>query len=179
MAKTKKQKKNILDQYKEKISNAKGFVVLRTNGVTPSEAAHLRSTIAEFEASFNVVKNTLFKIALKESNLDEEESFDNLQHSILFLSEDVVGPSKALKAFINDTKPENKESAPKVQIISGYLDGQKLSQIQVQELAEMPTFEGSISMILGILDQAIGGVVNVLQNPVQGYVSIIDQAFKE
>ena len=42
----------------------------------------------------------------------------------------------------------------------------------------MPDKKGSVAMILGILDQAMSGVVNVLEDAPRAYVSIIDQAFK-
>ena len=177
MAKNKTQKKGMIQAYKSKLNEAKSVVILRVAGVTPNEATELRNHLFDFDSSFNVVKNTLFKIALKESDLGEEASLENSEHAAVFMKEDIVGPSKTLKTFI--TAAIDEEGNNKVEIVSGYLDGEKLTREQVVELAEMPTKEGSIAMILGILDQAIAGVANVLQNPVQSYVSVIDQAFKE
>ncbi|MDQ7021766.1 MAG: 50S ribosomal protein L10 [Candidatus Dojkabacteria bacterium] len=173
----KRSKKDLLETYKKTITDSKSLVIIRAKGLTPGESTNLRKKLYDFDSSFRVVKNTLFKLALKESEFEEEDSLNNYEHAVVFMGEDIVGPSKILNAFLKETK--NKEGKPKAEVVSGYLDASKLSKDQVIELAEMPDKEGSISMIPGVLDQAIAGVANVLQNPVQSYASILDQAFKE
>ncbi|GAB4285840.1 MAG: 50S ribosomal protein L10 [Candidatus Dojkabacteria bacterium] len=178
MARTKKQKKVILESYKDLIKKSKGVILVKTNRVTPNEVSAFKKELFDFDSEFHVVKNTLFKIALNENGIEPMESLDFQSHSALFFGEDIVGPAKALKKFVEDTTDKSEESA-KVQIVGGVLDGNVLSIQQVKDLADMPSKEQSISMILGILDQAVAGVLNVLQNPVQSYASILDQAFKE
>lgn len=177
MAKTKKEKKVLLDQYNKQIQDAKGFIVLKPTKLTPNESNEFRKEIFDFKSNWNVVKNTIFKMALKENNLPEIESLNNGEHAVLFFSEDMVNPSKALKKFVENTK--TKDGELKVSIVNGVLEGALLSADQVKELAEMPDVRGSIGMILGILDNAMSGVINVLENPIQSYMSVIDQSFKQ
>ncbi|MCA9386698.1 50S ribosomal protein L10, partial [Candidatus Dojkabacteria bacterium] len=59
------------------------------------------------------------------------------------------------------------------------LDGAQLTVDQAISLADMPSKEESIAMILGIIDSALGGVVNVLNDAPRSFVTILDQAFKE
>lgn len=177
MAKTKKEKKVLLENYKSKIESSKGFIVVKPSKLTPKEVTEFRKELFDANALFSVVKNSIFKLALKDLKLPEIESFTSTEHAILFFGEDMVTPSKSLKKFIEATK--SKEGDVKIQIVTGVLEGEALSAEQVEELAEMPDKRGSISLILGILDASLAGVLNVLEDAPRSYVSIIDQAFKE
>ncbi len=176
MAKTKSDKKELVSTYKDLIDKSKSIIIVRTDRVTPNEVNAFRKSIYSSDSKFHVVKNNLFKIALKEKEYDIFESLDFGGHAVLFTAEDIVTPSKELKKLIETTKVEDK---PKVTIVGGYLDGVKLTVEQAIDIAGTPTIEESISMILGILDQAMSGVVNVLEDAPRSFVTIIDQAFKE
>ena len=176
MAKNKKEKKALMESYSKAIKGSKGFIVLKPTKLTPNETNEFRKDLFDFKANFNIVKNSIFKLALKDNNLPKIESLEKGENAIMFIGEDIVNPSKALKKFSESTK--NKAGDLKIEIISGVLDKQLLTKSQVVELANMPSFEGSISMILGILDNAFSSVINVLEDPVRSYVSVIDQAFK-
>jgi large subunit ribosomal protein L10 len=177
MAKTKKEKMALKDKYVKAIKDAKAIIVVKPSKLTPNEANDFRMNIYDFGAKFNIVKNSVFKIALKDAQYPEITELDNGEHAAVFLQEDIVNPSKTLKKFIDATT--SKDGAVKIEIVSGILDGALLSKEQVSELADMPDFNGSISMILGILDNAMSGVVNVLEDPTRSYTTILDQAFKE
>lgn len=177
MAKTKKEKVALKNKYVKEIKEAKAIVIVKPSKLTPNETNEFRMNVFDFNANFNIVKNSIFKLALKEAQYPEVKELENGEHAALFLSEDIVNPSKSLKKFIEATT--SKDGSIKVEIVSGILDGVLLSKEQVSELADMPDFNGSISMILGILDNALSGVVNVLEDPTRSYVTILDQAFKE
>ncbi len=174
MAKTKKEKKALLDDYSKKIKASKGFIVLKPTKLTPNEANEFRKELYDFSSSWNIVKNTIFKMALKENELPEIESLEKGEHAVLFFNEDMVNPSKSLKKFVENTK--DKSGEVKVEIVNGVLEGALLNAEQVKELAEMPDVRGSVAAILGILDNAMVGIVNVLEDAPRSFVTILDQA---
>ncbi len=176
MAKTKANKKDLIDRYKELIENSKSIVIVKTKRTTPNEVNEFRKNIFDHDSKFHVVKNNLFKIALKDKEYEVVDSLDFGEHAVLFTSEDIVTPSKELKKMIEETTVDKDQ---KVTIVGGYLDGEMLTVEQAISIADTPTMEESIAMILGILDQAMSGVVNVLEDPTRSYVTVIDQAFKE
>lgn len=176
MAKSKDQKKELIEKYKKLLEGSPNVVVIKPSQLTPNEVNDFRRKLFEVDANFNVVKNTLFKIALQESNLPEIEELKSGEHAVMFTSEDYVAANKMLKEF---AKEINTKDVMKIELVKGILDGELLEKETVEQLAEIPPIEGSISMILGIMDQAIAGVTNVLQDSVRSYVSVIDQAFKE
>lgn len=177
MAKTKKQKVILLEEYKQKLKSHKGFIVVRPKKITPTEISELKKELFKFDSSINVVKNSIAKLAIKENNLPEVEDLNGFEHAFLYLGEDIVNPIKTIKKFIQDTK--SKDGNTKFEIITGILDGELISKETVVDLAEMPDVRGSVAQILGILDNAISSVVNVLEDPLRSYVSVLDQAFKQ
>lgn len=174
MAKTKDQKKEIMKAYVEKLKASKCIVVVSPRKLTANDVVKFKKDIFETQSSFNVVKNTVFKIALKEAGLPEVEDLNNGEHAVLFSGEDFVSAIKQLKKFMNDTKVGDDY---KISVVSGILDGQALTKDQVVELSDLPTFEGSLSQIVGILNMALSSVVTVAEDPVRSYMSIIEQAY--
>lgn len=177
MAKTRKEKVALKEKYVGDIKKAKALIVVKPSKLIPNEANEFRMNLFDFDANFNIVKNTIFKIALEEANYPAVKELENGEHAVLFLSEDIVNPSKSLKKFIDATT--SKDGSTKIEIVSGIMDGVLLTKEQVSELADMPDFNGSISLILGILDNAMSRVVNVLEDPTRSFATILDQAFKE
>jgi large subunit ribosomal protein L10 len=177
MAKNKKQKKELLEKYKGIISNSKGMVIVRAKKVTPNQVNEFKKGLSDLNSEFHVVKNTIFKIALKENNLSEIEDLEFGEHAALFFGEDFVNPAKMLKKFIEDSKIDKDKF--KVEVVAGFLGSEFLNKSQATELAEIPSKEQSISSILGILENALSGIVNVLEDAPRSFVTILDQAFKE
>lgn len=176
MSRTRKQKAEMIETYTERVKQSSGFIVMKPKALTPNEVNSFRKNIFDFGASFSQVKNTLFKKALE--NLDIKGlDLDSGEYAILFLQEDFISPSKTLKKFIDEAK--DAEGELRLELVAGYLDNAVLTKSQVAELSEVPDKRGSVSMILGILDQSIAGILNVLEDAPRAYVSVIDQAFKE
>ncbi len=172
MAKNKAQKAEMLAEYKEKLDQSMGIIVVTPTGLTPNEVNEFKQKLFKLGSSFNVVKNTLFAIALKEANLPELETLNEGPHAVVFVENDIAGSAKELKDFM-------KEYKTRLEIKSGILDGQKLTMAQVEELADMPTKDQSIAMIAGLLTNPLSGVVNVLEDSVRSVAIILDMAFSE
>lgn len=175
MAKTKAQKKDVVAEYKDKIAKATSFVIVKPSKLTPNEVAQFRREIFDFGASFNVVKNSLFKIALKESDISGLE-MEAGEYAVMFMGQDYIQPSKMLQKFVDTTITKEKDR--KVALVAGYLENALLSAEQVKELADMPDKKTSIGLILGVLDNAMSSVVNVLEDPVRSIATIIDLAYE-
>ncbi len=172
MAKTRSQKEAMLSSYKDRLSNATGIIMLSQTGLTPGDINDFKLKLSELNGTYNVVKNTIFKIALSESKLPELDGLSTGPNSVVFTSEDVAATAKLITEFI-------KQHKDKVTIRGGILDGQSLTIEQVKELSELPTKEQSIAMIAGILQQNITGIAYVLQDSVQSIAIILDKAFTE
>lgn len=171
MAKTKVQKQAMLEAYKQYLKNAGGVLVVNPNGLTPNQVNDFKMKLSDLGGEYHVVKNTIFKLAMGETGMPELSSIESGAHAVVFSGTDIAATAKLLKEFI-------KANEGKITVDSGILEGQTLTAKQVEDLAELPTKEQSISMILGLLDQSLSGVVNVLEDSVRSVAIIINQAFE-
>lgn len=162
----------MLAEYKDKLGNAYGVIVVNQSGLAANDVAEFKQKLQKQGSYFNTVKNSLFQIALKEQGLPELELFKAGSHAVIFSSEDIATTAKMLDEFVKANKD-------KITLKSGILDGQALNVDQVNELANMPTIEQSIAMIAGLLTNAMAGTVNVLEDSMRSVVTILDQAFDE
>jgi large subunit ribosomal protein L10 len=172
MAKTKEQKQEMLKQYKEILKGSVGFLVVSQTGLTPVQVTEFKLKLGEISGGFNVVKNTIFSLALKEEGFPEMPTFEAGQNSVVYVSEDIAAAAKMLREFAKTNKD-------KVTVNAGFLDGQALTAEQAEAIADMPTREQSVAMIAGLLQQSMVGVVNVLEDSVRSIAIILDKAFAE
>jgi large subunit ribosomal protein L10 len=177
MSKTRVQKKELIAKYQDMLNNFSSVIVLDSKGITPNEINEFKKEIFQYGAEVHVIKNTLFKRALNDNGFIATNYFENGSRAVLFAKEDFVSPAKSLKKFIDDTKID--KNLKKIEIVGAYLQGEILDKTQASEISEMPTKPESVSMILGILDMSVTGIMNVLEDAPRSIVSVLDQAFKE
>jgi large subunit ribosomal protein L10 len=172
MAKTKAQKNEMVESYKQKLAGRSGVIIIDHKGLTAAEVNEFKKTVLAIGGSFNVVKNTLFNIALDESGLPKLDIVKSGAHAAVYMGNDVAETAKTLQTFMKSVKD-------KMELRTGILDGQVLSAAQLSELADLPSKEQSVAMIAGVLNQSLAGVVNVLEDSIRSVAVIINQAFKE
>lgn len=161
----------MMDLYRNKLQKSNGVIVVEPNRLTPNEANEFKKSMVQLGSAYHVVKNTLFKLALKEAGLPEMDNFQNGMNSVIFIEQDVANTAKTLKKFIKDTEG-------KLIVKNGMLEGQLLSSAQVEALADLPTKEQSVAMIAGLLTNALAGVANVLEDSVRSVAYVIGEAKK-
>lgn len=166
MAKTKAQKQAMVSDLGGKIANAKAIFVVAPQAIDPNEAAELKIKLAEVGGEYHVIKNTLFKIALKEAGLEELETLNNGQNAAIFVDDQAPDAAKIMQKFIKDSE--------KAEFRAGYLEGKKLSAAQVSSLADLPSREQLIAQVIGTMNAPISGFVNVLAGNVRSIVNVID-----
>lgn len=172
MAKTKPQKEAILAAYQAKLGESTGFFIIKPTGLKPNDVNDFKKKLTAIGSTFTVVKNTLFAKALKDANLPEFDTLQFGENAVMFINQDIANTAKLLKEFA-------KEQKDKVEIRAGVIEGNAITGETVNELADLPTMEQSISMIVGLINQSLAGVTNVLEDSVRSVAVIIDQAFKD
>jgi len=66
MAKTRKFKEELVKIYREKISNSKSVFIIKPSGITANESVQIKKDLINVGSSYNVVKNSIFSIALEQ-----------------------------------------------------------------------------------------------------------------
>ncbi|MCA9385476.1 50S ribosomal protein L10 [Candidatus Dojkabacteria bacterium] len=167
MARSRKQKEQLVKDYVEKIQSSNAVYILEPKGVTANQSTALKKALYDLDSSYNVVKNSLFKIALDECGLDVDESIIDNQKAVVFSGEEVTESAKIIKTFSKDNKD-------RLSILGGYLKGKKVGANQVEALADLPPREVVLAQVLGTMNAPISGFVNVLAGNVRGIVNVIN-----
>ena len=164
MALTKKQKKEILDDLKDKIAQQKAIVFVDYTGLKVKDLSKLRKKLRESDSLFRVAKKTLLRIAFKDSKsslADEVEKLEG-QIGIIFGFEDEISPAKISYKFSKDI--EN------LKILGGSVEGNFIGREQVLELAKIPGREELLGRLVGSISAPASNLVSVLQGNIKGLI---------
>ncbi len=173
MAKTKEQKKEILDRYKRLLTENESVVFFSHNKVDANTLVEIKKELHKENVYVTVLKKSLLKKAFSDLKFDVSLSGQIL--GIIFNNNTPYCLKKSL-AIIKSIKNKNKEIV--LDVSFGVFQGRYITFEEVISLSEVPEKNVSVSMIIGILDQGIVGTLNVLQNPVVSYLNIIGKAYK-
>jgi large subunit ribosomal protein L10 len=140
-------KKVIVDEIADKLKAAKTTVVVDYRGLNVSEVTELRKQLREAGIEFKVYKNSLTRRAAEASELAGLNDALTGPNAIAFSNEDVVAPAKILNDFAK------KHEA--LEIKAGVIEGNVASLEDIKALAELPSREGLLSMLLSVLQAPI------------------------
>ena len=133
------QKQTVIDEIKDRTSNAKTVVLFDYRGLTDSEIKELRVKLRESKADYKVYKNTLMARAFNDLGIDVNEALSG--PSAFAYSDDQVAPIKILSEFAKD------HSALVLKV--GIVDGEIADQAKLAEYATLPSREQLLTMLAG------------------------------
>lgn len=150
------QKKAYVEALNSELSNAASVVVVHYKGLDVAEITELRAKMREAGGSFQVTKNTLAKLALKDTQYEGLADYLSGPTAIGY-SEDPVAPAKALVNFANEND--------KLQVLGGAFGDQALDVDGIKELSKMPSLDELRAKIVGMLNTPATRIAGVLQAP--------------
>lgn len=143
MSKAVEAKQTVVQEIAEKFKGAASVVVVDYRGLTVAQVTELRKQLREAGVEFKVYKNTLVRRAAEEvGHADLNEALTG-PNAIAFSSEDVIAPAR----IINNFAKENEQ----LEIKAGLIEGTLASVEEIKALAELPSREGLLSMLLSVL----------------------------
>ena len=143
-----------LEAMKEKLAKAQVAILTEYKGYSVEEITNLRRALQKEGGDYMVTKNTLAKLALKDSNFEPLTELMSGATAIAFGYEDQVAPSKVLAKFIKESK--------KGAVLGGVLDGKLLSVKEAEALAKLPSKEELYAKLLGSINSPASGIANSL-----------------
>lgn len=133
------QKQVVIDEIKERASNAKTIVLFDYRGMTDSETKELRIKLRESNSDYKVYKNTLMARAFNDLGIDLNAELNG--PSAFAYGEDQIAPIKTLAEFA--------KTHPALVLKVGIVDGEKADQAKLAEYATIPSREGLLTMLAG------------------------------
>ena len=133
------QKQTVIDEIKDRASNAKTVVLFDYRGLTDSEIKELRVKLRESKADYKVYKNTLMARAFNDLGIDLNEALNG--PSAFAYSEDQIAPIKVLSEFAKDHEA--------LSLKVGIVDGEIADKAKLAEYATLPSREQLLTMLAG------------------------------
>lgn len=143
MSKVLEAKQAVVDEIAGKLKSSVSVVVVDYRGLNVSQVTELRKQLREAGIDFKVYKNSMSRRAAESAGLEGLNEHLVGPNAIAFSTEDVVAPAKIL----NDFAKKN----DKLEIKAGVIEGNVASVEDVKALAELPSREGLLSMLLSVL----------------------------
>lgn len=162
----KESKVAIVQEVKEKLSNAQGAVLTDYRGLNVKQVTELRKRLREAGVEYKVYKNTLTAIAARELGLGDLEQYLVGPTAIAFGYDDPVAPAKILAEFAKENEA--------LELKAGLLEGRVIGLDEVKALAALPSREVLLSQVLRGMQAPIAGLVNVLQGNIRNLVYALD-----
>lgn len=138
--------KEILLEYTTELIQNAGFVgLISYKGLDVDEVDELRARIAASDCVCRVLKNTFIELAARNCELECPDDFELTGDTALVCgsADDPVSPAKAIVDFAKDHE--------QVAFKGGWINGAYRNVEQMTALADMPTREQSLSMLLGVI----------------------------
>ncbi len=163
------QKQLIVQEIEEKLKKSALVVFTDCRGLSVEEITDLRNKLRAPGVEFKVYKNTMLRFAMEKLGQDPKAEYLTGPNTVMFSEEDMVGPAKTLFEFGKARKNKN------FSIKAGVLEGKIISATEVTALAELPSREVLLSMVVGTMQAPIASFVRALQANITGFVRAIDQ----
>ncbi|QXM07301.1 50S ribosomal protein L10 [Crassaminicella indica] len=148
-------KKQIVEEIKGKFSKAQSAVVVDYRGLTVEEATELRKKMREAGVEYKVYKNTLMRLAVKDTDFESLTANLTGPNAVAFGYEDPVTPAKILNDFAKDHKA--------LELKAGVVEGQYYDVDTIKEIAEIPSREVLLAKLLGSIKSPLSNLAYLLQ----------------
>jgi large subunit ribosomal protein L10 len=162
-------KRTEIDALVKRVEASRAIFVTEYRGLTVSKATAVRKLIRASGGEMKVAKNTLMRIALKESGQIEAGEMNFGPNAYIFAYDDAAATARAIRDF---AKEKGNEA---LAVKGGILGGHILTKEQVIALADLPSREALLSMLLGTLNGPVRSFVTVLSGPSRGLVTVLSR----
>jgi large subunit ribosomal protein L10 len=146
-AKTLEIKSLQVSQVTDKLKDSSCTIVADYRGLNVAQVTELRKQLREAGVEFQVLKNTLARRATANAELTALDEFLTGPTAIAFSKEDIVTPAKILTDFAKKND--------KLSVKAGVVEGKVVGFDQIKALADLPSREGLLSMLLSVLQAPV------------------------
>lgn len=160
--------KNIkyVDDLSEKLGRAKGVYLTDYLGLNVEDITDLRREFYANDVEYMVAKNTLFKLAAKNSDLSGLDDYLNGATAVALSYEDPISPARVLKKFTND------HDLPKVKGI--VIDGDIIDGSEFARIANLPSKDESLAKLVALLQSPLMKLIWALKSPMSDMTNMLN-----
>ena len=166
--KSKEVKQRDLHALAEELNNSKSAMIISFDKLTVTKDQEFRHQLREVGAKYQVVKNTIARLAVKGTPYEDASEHFTGVTAIAWTENDPVVLSKTISKFIKDNTDFYKFKA-------GIVDGKVLDAKQIETIANLPSKEVLISKLLYVLNAQAQRIVTVINAVPRNLAVVIKQ----
>lgn len=166
--KTKETKQRDLAALTESLAASKSAMVISFSKLTVSKDQEFRHSLREAGASYQVVKNTLARIAVKGTQFEDTAEHFKGVTAIAWTQNDPVVLSKAISKFMKD-------NADIYTFKTGVVEGKLVDLKQLTTIANLPSKDELISKLMWVLSSGAQRLVTVINAVPRDLAVVIKQ----
>lgn len=140
-------KKGVVQEITDRFRGSQTTVIVNYRGLDVAEVTELRKQLREAGVDYKVYKNSMTQRAATNVELSDLHEVLVGPTAVAFSKDDVIAPAKIINNFAKDHEA--------LEIKGGVIDGELASIEQIKELAQLPSHEGLVSMLLSVLQAPI------------------------
>ena len=144
----KNKKSDLIAKIKQRFQESEAVFVVNQNRLTVAETENLRKQLRAVQSVYLVAKNTLTRLAVKDTDFECVSEKLGGQTALVF-SKDITGSAKVVSEYAS-------KSDEKLSVVCGGYQGKMLSVAEVKTLASLPS-----------MDELRAKIVAVIQTPAQ------------
>jgi large subunit ribosomal protein L10 len=164
------EKKRITKDLNERFTKAAVVFVTDYKGLDVAAINNLRRKLTEEEVEYKVAKNSLLIRAAEGTDVDLIKDIFKGPNAVALSYGDPVSPAKVLTNFAKDHKV--------FEIKAGVMDGTVLDSNQIKALADLPSREVLLGMLVATMNSVPTGFVRTLAEIPRQFLSVL-QAIRE
>ncbi|MGI5883191.1 MAG: 50S ribosomal protein L10, partial [Dethiobacteria bacterium] len=158
------EKEKKVARLKDDFNEANIIVMTDFRGLNVLQMNKLRRALQQEGVKYNVVKNTLARIAARETGLKIEEYLEG-PTGIAYGYDDPLAPVKILVKFAREYD--------RFSLKGGVLENKILDETDLKRLSELPPKEVLLARVLGGFQAPLSGLMNVLQGNIRSLAYLL------
>jgi len=166
--KSRETKQKDLTALTESLSTSKSAMVVSFTKLTVHKDQEFRNSLRAAGAKYQVVKNTLVRIAVKGTDFEQASDQFKGVTAIAWTENDPVVLSKAISKFMKD-------NADIYTFKTGVIDGKLVDLVQLTTIANLPSKEELISKLLYVINAQAQRLVTVINAVPRNLAVVIKQ----
>jgi large subunit ribosomal protein L10 len=153
----KSEKVEVITKIRQRFLESEVVFVVNQNKMTVAQTENLRRQLREVNSAYLVAKNTLVRLAIKDT--DFECILPNLTgQTALVFSKDITGSAKVIHEYAS-------KSDDRITVVCGGYTGRLLDAKDVKTLAQLPSVDELRARIIAVIQTPAQRMATLLQAP--------------